>query len=200
MELEIDEILGLPAHPLIVHAVLALVPGAALLTVVAALWPTARRRIGWLAVLLAALGVCSVWVAQGSGEELEDQVEETHLVEEHTELGDQMLIPAIALLVGAVLVTAVGRQGDRAAPVDDARVGSYATRGASAISVIVAVVALATSGWAVVWVFRAGHSGAKAVWDETGKEGQERDNTGPGGGEDDEEESLGVLGAALPLR
>jgi hypothetical protein len=44
----------------------------------------------------------------------------------------------------------------------------------------VAVVGLATSGFAVVQVFRVGHSGAKAVWDETGKEGQERDNSGPG--------------------
>src|SRR5829696_10107261 len=187
--MEIDELLGLPAHPLIVHAVL---------TVVAALWPTARRRIGWLAVVLAALGVFSVWVAQGSGEELEHQVEETHLLEEHTELGDQMLIPAIALLVGAVLVTVVGRQGDRAAPAEaGSPAASYSARGASAISVIVAVVALATSGFAVLQVFRVGHSGAKAVWDETGKDGEERDNSGAGGGGEEEDEDAFGLGGAL---
>jgi hypothetical protein len=32
---ELDELLGLPAHPLVVHAVPALVPAAGLLTVVA---------------------------------------------------------------------------------------------------------------------------------------------------------------------
>src|SRR5215212_10236554 len=137
--MEIDEVLGLPAHPIIVHAALALVPAAAVLTVVAALWPTARRRIGWLGVVLAALAVFTVWMAQGSGEELEHQVEETHLVEEHTELGDQMLIPAIAMLVGAVLVTAVGRRGGGVARADDSPTGAYATRGASALSVVVAV-------------------------------------------------------------
>ena len=178
--MEIDELFGLPAHPLIVHAALALVPAAAVLTVVAAFWPSARRRIGWVGVLLAALAVLTVWMAQGSGEELVHQVDETHLVEEHAELGDQMLIPAIALLVGAVLVTAVGRRGSGVARTDDAPVGAYATQGAGALTVIVAVVALATSGYAVVQVARVGHSGAKAVWDESGPEGQERDNRGPG--------------------
>src|SRR5215212_2266647 len=167
--MEIDEVLGLPAHPIIVHAALALVPAAAVLTVVAALWPTARRRIGWLGVVLAALAVFTVWMAQGSGEELEHQVEETHLVEEHTELGDQMLVPAIAMLVGAVLVTAVGRRGDGPVRAEPALVGSRTSRGVSARSVVVAVVALATSGFAVVQIARIGHSGAKAVWDETGE-------------------------------
>jgi hypothetical protein len=46
----------------------------------------------------------------------------------------------------------------------------------------VAVVALATSGFAVVQVFRVGHSGAKAVWDETDE----------GGGEQEEGAGLGV--------
>jgi hypothetical protein len=195
--MEIDELLGLPAHPLIVHAALALVPAAAVLTVVAALWPTARRRIGWLGVVLAALAVFTVWMAQGSGEELEHQVEETHLVEEHTELGDQMLIPAIAMLVGAVLVTAVGRRDGGPARTEESPAGSFSMRGASALSALVAVVGLATSGFAVVQVFRVGHSGAKAVWDETGKEGQERDNSGSGGGGDEEDEDAVGLGGVL---
>src|SRR5215216_5661837 len=93
MELEIDELLGLPAHPLIVHAVIALVPAAALVTIVAALWPAARRRIGWLGVVLAAAALVSVWMAQGSGEKLEDQVEETQLVEEHTGMGSSSSSP-----------------------------------------------------------------------------------------------------------
>src|SRR5688572_23754632 len=131
MEVEIDEILGLPAHPLIVHAVIALVPAAAALTVLAALWPAARRRIGWLGVVLAVAALVSVWVAEGSGEKLEDRIEETELVEDHTAIGDQLLLPAIALVAGAVLVTAVGRQRTRPA--------------GAAVSALVAVVALATS-------------------------------------------------------
>src|SRR3954451_8617821 len=160
--MEIDKFLGLPAHPIIVHAAIALVPLAAVLTVLAAFWPAARRRIGWVGVVVAALAVVSVWMAQGSGEELEHKVEESHLVEEHTELGDQMLMPAIAMLVGAVLVTGVGRQGAGAARDDDdrrddrdrgeSRVGALSARGPSSLSVIVAVVAVAPSGYAVVQV------------------------------------------------
>ena len=178
MELEIDELLGLPAHPLIVHAVLALVPAAAILTIVAALWPAARRRIGWVGVLLAAAAVVSVWAAQGSGEKLEDGIEETQLVEDHTEIGEQLLIPTIALLVGSVLVTAYGwRDGRRPAVVRDPAESPVSTRGATVVGVVVAVIAIATSGVATVQVIRAGHSGAKAVWDETGSEGQERDSS-----------------------
>jgi flagellar biosynthesis component FlhA len=191
--MEIDEILGLPAHPIIVHAAVALVPAAAILTVLAALWPSARRRIGWIGVVLAALAVVTVWMAQGSGEELEHKVEESHLVEEHAELGDQMLMPAIAMLVGAVLVTAVGRRPTGVAADDDDgrdRVGAVRVRGASALGVIVAVVAIATSGYAVVQVYRVGHSGAKAVWDETGKEGKE--SSGESGERDESEEGLGA--------
>jgi uncharacterized membrane protein len=181
MELEIDELLGLPAHPLIVHAVLALVPAAAILTIVAALWPAARRRVGWIGVLLAAAAVVSVWAAQGSGEKLEDRIEETQLVEDHTEIGEQLLTPTITLLVGAVLVTAYGRRdGRRPALIREPTEPAASTRGATVVGVVVAVIAMATSGVATVQVFRAGHSGAKAVWDETGKEGQERDNSGPG--------------------
>jgi hypothetical protein len=167
MELEIDEILGLPAHPLVVHAVIALVPAAALLTVLAALWPAARRRIGWLAVILAAAALASVWVAQGSGETLEHRVEETSLVEEHTGMGEQLLVPTIALLVGSILVTAVGRRDAHPAVAADLPPAGSRSRGAAVVSVAVAVVALATSGLAVVQVYRIGHSGAKAVWEDT---------------------------------
>jgi hypothetical protein len=191
--MEIEELFGLPAHPLIVHAALALVPTAAVLTVVGALWPAAQRRIGWLAVVLAAIAVVTVWLAQGSGEELEHQVDETNLVEEHAELGDQMLIPSIAMLVGAVLVTAAGRRGDGGSRWDDgAGAASYSTRGASAVSAVVAVVALAASGFAVIQMARVGHSGAKAVWDDTGTEGQDR----PEGGEESDE-GLGLGEAVL---
>jgi hypothetical protein len=192
--MEIDELFGLPAHPLIVHAALALVPLAAVLTVVAAVWPAGRRCIGWVAVVVAAVAVVSIKLAQGSGEQLQHQVQETDLVEEHAEMGDEMLLPAIGLLVGAVIVTLAGRSGDRR-PQPEPGTGSTAVatgvRGAGAVSVVVGVVALATSGWAVYELARVGHSGAKAVWDETGKGGQERS-----GGED----SLGIPGAQLPQR
>lgn len=39
----LDTIVGLPVHPLVVHATEVVVPAAAIVVVVAALWPRFRR-------------------------------------------------------------------------------------------------------------------------------------------------------------
>ena len=44
----LDSLFGLPAHPLLVHGAVVLVPLAALGTIVIAFWPAARERIGWI--------------------------------------------------------------------------------------------------------------------------------------------------------
>lgn len=46
---------GLPAHILLVHLIVVLVPLTALLAVLSAVWPAARRRFAWLVLALAAL-------------------------------------------------------------------------------------------------------------------------------------------------
>jgi len=42
----LDSLFGLPAHPLLVHGAVVLVPLAALGTIVIAFWPAARELIG----------------------------------------------------------------------------------------------------------------------------------------------------------
>ena len=74
---------GLPAHVLLVHAVVVLVPLAALLAVVAAVWPAARRRLGFLTPLVALLALAGVPLATEAGEWLEEHVPESPLVEQH---------------------------------------------------------------------------------------------------------------------
>ena len=44
---------GLPLHILIVHAVVVGIPLAALLTVLSAVWPAARRRLGIVTPIVA---------------------------------------------------------------------------------------------------------------------------------------------------
>src|SRR5690606_37393735 len=53
-------IAGLPLHPLLVHAVVILVPLTALALVLGSLWPAARRRLGIVTPLAAALLVVLV--------------------------------------------------------------------------------------------------------------------------------------------
>lgn len=46
---------GLPAHILLVHAIVVLLPLAALLLVLTALWPAARRRLAGPNAILSLL-------------------------------------------------------------------------------------------------------------------------------------------------
>lgn len=48
---------GLPAHILLIHLVVLGIPVAALLTVLSAVWPAARRRLGVATPIIALLAL-----------------------------------------------------------------------------------------------------------------------------------------------
>jgi hypothetical protein len=150
-----EELFGLPAHPLVVHAAVVLLPLAAVATLVCAAVPRARRAYAPVALGLAVMATLAVGLAQGSGEELEDRVEETELVEEHTEQGERVLPWAIAVTVCAATVTALPWLSRRR-PVSTARMVTAAV-------VAVSLVAGVGATWTIVDV---GHSGAKATWND----------------------------------
>jgi predicted membrane protein DUF2231 len=157
--MELNELWGIPAHPLVVHAAVVLLPLAAIATLVCAAAPRARRPYAPVALGLALFATLAVGLAQGSGEELEERVDETRLVEEHTEHGEQVLPWAIAVTVAAAAVTAI--------PFMERRRPTLSGRTVSAVLVVVSLVAGAGAVWTVVEV---GHSGAKATWDDVGSE------------------------------
>lgn len=70
---------------LVVHAAVVLLPLATITTLVCAAVPRARRHYAALALGLALVGTLAVALAQGSGDALEEQIDETELVEVHTE-------------------------------------------------------------------------------------------------------------------
>jgi hypothetical protein len=157
---EVEELFGLPAHPLVVHAAVVLLPLAAVATLVCAAVPRARRAYAPVALGLALAATLAVGLAQGSGEALEDQVDETELVEEHTERGERVLPWAGAVSVAAAAITAV--------PALARRRPALPARTVTAVLVAVSLVVGAGATWTVVDV---GHSGAKATWDEVGDDG-----------------------------
>jgi len=101
---EIDTVFGLPAHPLLVHGAVVLVPLAALGSIAVAFVPFLRRRLGWLVAAAAFGAMAMIPFVTGSGEAFEERVEETDLVERHTELGDGLLPWVIGLFVSILLV------------------------------------------------------------------------------------------------
>jgi len=153
---EIENLFGLPAHPLIVHAAVVLLPLAALATLVVAALPRARRAYAPLALAAALAATAAVGLAQGSGEALEERVAETDLVEAHTHSAESVLPWAIGVTVAAAAVTAT-------VPLSR-RLGARARGGLlSAGLIVLSAVAGVGATWSVVNV---GHSGAKAAWDD----------------------------------
>ncbi|RYB93686.1 hypothetical protein EUA93_04530 [Nocardioides oleivorans] len=147
-----DLINGLPVHPLVVHAVVVLLPLACLGTIALALRPAWRQRYGVLVVACAAASTALTPVATSSGEALERHVGDPGV---HAQLGDQLIWFAVPLLVLSAAMVWLDRRrsSDR-----DGRTGSVGV--VRVVSVLALVAALATS----VQVYRVGDSGARAVW------------------------------------
>lgn len=151
-----DLINGLPVHPLVVHAVVVLLPLAVLGTAAMAVVPRWRLRYGALVVGVAAVATALIPVATSSGEELEHRVGDPGV---HAKLGDQLIWFAIPVLLLAVALVWLERVRD-GAPSDGA--ATTATR--PWLRTTVAVLALVASLAAGVQVYRVGDSGARAAW------------------------------------
>jgi hypothetical protein len=142
-------IFGLPAHPLVVHAVVVLVPLAALSGLVVAVWPAARARYAPLALAVATLALISVPIATHTGEQLESHVRPSAFVERHTEMADGLL-PFMGLLWLGLVALIVAR-----------RMSAGWSRYLAGVAAVVAVAGAIASG---VQVARIGDSGARAAW------------------------------------
>ncbi|WP_418606701.1 DUF2231 domain-containing protein [Georgenia sp. SUBG003] len=109
-----DLIDGLPLHPLVVHAVVVLLPAAALGTIAIAVVPAWRRRYGLLVGLVTLAATAMVPVATRSGEALVRRVGPP--AGDHQALGGQLLWFALPLvLLVWLLVLADRRSAERRA-------------------------------------------------------------------------------------
>jgi hypothetical protein len=64
------EINGLPAHALLVHLVVVVVPLSALAAIVVSLWPAAQRKLTFLVPLGAVVGLIAVPFTTAAGTDL----------------------------------------------------------------------------------------------------------------------------------
>lgn len=147
------EILGLPLHPLIIHAVVIFVPLAALGGVAMSFFTAIRRRYGWLVVAFALVGMVSTIVAQQAGEALAATFpQKSAAMSAHIAIGDGLFLPTIILFVGTVVLMVAQRLFEADHPQ-----GKLARWSGLVVTVVGAVVS-------VVQVVRIGHAGATAVW------------------------------------
>ena len=146
-------VFGLPAHALLVHAVVVLAPLTAALQILCALWPAARRRLVWLVLAFAAAVMVLAPLTVSAGQWLYAQnAQHSPILETHEERGEWMIYFAVGLLVVAV-VGAVQHWVESRSP-EPKRV----------LAVFVAVLAIVVGVSTIVAVVRIGDSGAQAVW------------------------------------
>ena len=148
-----DLVKGLPVHPLVVHAVVVLLPLACLGTIAIVVRPAWRERYGVIVVACAAVATALIPVATSSGEALEERVGEPGA---HAEMGDTLLwfaIPLLLLSAALVWIDRRRRAGHDSGRADGPRVVQ-----------VVAALALVAAVAASVQVYRVGDSGARAAW------------------------------------
>ncbi|AXT84809.1 hypothetical protein C6I20_06120 [Aeromicrobium sp. A1-2] len=150
-----NDFYGLPLHPLIVHATVVIIPTAAVVVLLAALWPRFRQWAGPLPVATSLVGLILVPLSTSTGETLERHVERSAQLREHTHLADGLL----PWMIGLTVVASIGY----ALYWRSAREGSVRR----AFTMAVAVLAIAAAAGTAVQVARIGHSGAEAAWADT---------------------------------
>jgi glucan phosphoethanolaminetransferase (alkaline phosphatase superfamily) len=144
---------GLPAHILLNHFVVVLGPLTAILAIVCAVWPAARRRLIWLVLLLAVATLALTPVTANAGGWLAARVATTSpALTTHEQLGGTLIYMVAALVATVTLLAAVHIRQARGRTVKLAL--------QSVVGLLVIAAAVAT----LVQTYRIGDSGARAAW------------------------------------
>lgn len=145
---------GLPAHVLLVHFLVVLVPLTALLEIVCAVWPAVRRgHTVWLTLILATVTIVLTPITTDAGEWLYDLRRNPEpILQVHAARGGWLIYFSVALLVMAVAL-AVLHVAER-----------RSDKGRLPTKIIVAVLAVAVGISSMIQVYRIGDAGAQSVW------------------------------------
>lgn len=145
---------GVPAHILMVHFVVVLVPLAGF-AVVLALRPAYAKRFGLALPALGVAAFASVLLAMNAGGWLQNHVQNTALVRRHTDLAGQLW--PFSAVVGLLCIWLWWRDR-RSATASQLRHNG----GPKTVAIGVFVVLMAAAS--IVQVIRVGESGSRAAW------------------------------------
>jgi predicted membrane protein DUF2231 len=158
---DLNEIAGLPAHPLLLHVPVVLIPILSAATIALMVRPDWRRRYGLAVAVLGFLALAFTILTASAGEAFRASrpLFASPALNEHAELGDQ-LKAVMVVFVGALVtfLAADLHRGPRsldnlARLMHRPGMERFARVGLSALAVI-----------ALVWVVRTGHEGAEVAW------------------------------------
>lgn len=162
-----EEFSGLPAHPLIVHAPVVLVPLLAIGAVAYAFLGVVRPHTRWVLGALAVVAPISALLATLSGEEFYARLHRLGqipsdvypVINNHQDLAHLALYAAGVLGVLTLALVVLVRPGTAAVFATDA------PRGTQVLLLALRLLTLAAAVVTVYYVIRTGDSGAVAVWD-----------------------------------
>lgn len=139
---------------LIVHAMVIFAPLTALLEILCAIWPAARRRLVWLVLAFAIVTTALTPITAEAGEWLYDR-ERDHsaILNTHADRGGWMIYFSVAMLVVAVVLALVHLREIRSA-----------AKPGMTTNVAVAILAIVVGAASIVQVVRIGDAGARSVW------------------------------------
>lgn len=174
-----DTLFGLPAHPLLVHVPVVMVPLAAVGALLIVASKKLRSRLGWVVALFAVVGGLGATLAASAGEGLRDRVPRTANMVHHAELGEtarNFSLLLMLVVVGFLALEWLLAERPESLPAREF-LAKWGVRAAMVATIATAVAAT----WTIV---DAGHSGAKSTWNRAGNGGNVV-NTVPGHGYDD---------------
>lgn len=162
-----EEITGIPAHPLLLHVPVVLIPLLVLLTVGYAALPFIRPHTRWVLGLLAVITPISALFAKLSGDaffrrlESRDRISAEYYprLQEHGDLGDMTLYTTIVLAVLALALAIL------VAPKGAADAAAQPAKAARLLPLVLAALSLVAGAVSLYYLIRTGHTGAHAVWD-----------------------------------
>lgn len=159
--IQLDRFAGLPAHPLLLHVPVVLIPILSGVAVALMARPQWRRRYGLPVAVLGLLALAFTVLTAAAGEAFRASTSAfaTPALNEHAELGDQLRV-VTALFVAALVGFAIADLPDAPAPIARAagllrapRLERVARAGVAGLAIL-----------ALVWVVRTGHEGAEVAW------------------------------------
>lgn len=151
---------GLPLHPLVVHAVVVLVPLTVLTAIVFAILPTFRWLLRWPLAAGAIVSVVTTFVAKQSGQKLETAFANLPLVKIHQDRANVFVLLVYVFVVVALL--AVFTLGGTSQLASGAL--ARAAVGGRGVQIAIAVVLVVISVIVAIQVARVGDAGARAAW------------------------------------
>jgi hypothetical protein len=151
---------GLPLHPLVVHAVVVLVPLTVLAAIVFAVLPKYRWLVRWPLAAGVLVSLITTFVARQSGQKLQGAFQNSPLVKIHQDRANVfVLLVYVFVIIAAIAVFTLGGSSQLAS-------GALARAavGGRAVQIVIAVVLVLISVIVAIQVARVGDAGSRAAW------------------------------------